>query len=230
MRKVILISGGSDGLGKSIAGYLANDCQVVILSPTESKLKKAAREIGVDFVVADVRNYKSLEKAVERVILKYNRVDCLVNNAGLWIQGELDDNKAEDIKDVIEVNNLGVVLFSKAVIPQMKKQKRGLIVNIISQGGLYAKPERAVYSAAKWGVTGFTKSLQGELAKYGISVTGIYPGKLNTKMFEKMGIEKDMSDALAPREVARIVKFLLETDSKVIFPEIGIKSLNNLYF
>ena len=150
MRKVILISGGSDGLGKSIAGYLANDCQVVILSPTESKLKKAAREIGVDFVVADVRNYKSLEKAVERVILKYNRVDCLVNNAGLWIQGELDDNKAEDIKDVIEVNNLGVVLFSKAVIPQMKKQKRGLIVNIISQGGLYAKPERAVYSAAKW--------------------------------------------------------------------------------
>ncbi|EKD57160.1 MAG: short-chain dehydrogenase/reductase SDR [uncultured bacterium] len=227
MRKVILISGGSDGLGKSIAGYLANDCQVVILSPTESKLKKAAREIGVDFVVADVRNYKSLEKAVERVILKYNRVDCLVNNAGLWIQGELDDNKAEDIKDVIEVNNLGVVLFSKAVIPQMKKQKRGLIVNIISQGGLYAKPERAVYSAAKWGVTGFTKSLQGELAKYGISVTGIYPGKLNTKMFEKMGIEKDMSDALAPREVARIVKFLLETDSKVIFPEIGIKSLNN---
>ena len=109
----------------------------------------------------------------------------------------------------------------------MKKQKRGLIVNIISQGGLYAKPERAVYSAAKWGVTGFTKSLQGELAKYGISVTGIYPGKLNTKMFEKMGIEKDMSDALAPREVARIVKFLLETDSKVIFPEIGIKSLNN---
>src|SRR3989338_5131172 len=227
MRKVILISGGSDGLGKSIAGYLANDCQVVILSPTESKLKKAAREIGVDFVDADVRNYKSLEKAVERVILKYNRVDCLVNNAGLWIQGELDDNKAEDIKDVIEVNNLGVVLFSKAVIPQMKKQKRGLIVNIISQGGLYAKPERAVYSAAKWGVTGFTKSLQGELAKYGISVTGIYPGKLNTKMFEKMGIEKDMSDALAPREVARIVKFLLETDSKVIFPEIGIKSLNN---
>ena len=227
MRKVILISGGSDGLGKSIAGYLANDCQVVILCPTESKLKKAAREIGVDFVVADVRNYKSLEKAVERVILKYNRVDCLVNNAGLWIQGELDDNKAEDIKDVIEVNNLGVVLFSKAVIPQMKKQKRGLIVNIISQGGLYAKPERAVYSAAKWGVTGFTKSLQGELAKYGISVTGIYPGKLNTKMFEKMGIEKDMSDALAPREVARIVKFLLETDSKVIFPEIGIKSLNN---
>ena len=69
--------------------------------------------------------------------------------------------------------------------------------------------------------------MQRELAKYGISVTGIYPGKLNTKMFEKMGIEKDMSDALAPREVARIVKFLLETDSKVIFPEIGIKSLNN---
>lgn len=105
------------------------------------------------------------------------------------------------------MNNLGVVLASKAVIPQMKKQKSGLIVNINSQGGFYAKAERAVYSAAKWGMTGFTKSLQSELAKYGIAVTGIYPGKMNTKMFEKMGIQKDMADALDTKEVAKVIIF-----------------------
>jgi len=225
MKKVVLISGGSDGLGKTIAEYLAKEYQVVVLSPTEEKLKKVSDEIGADYVVADVSDYKSLENAVNKIVAKYNRIDCLVNNAGLWIQGELDDNNPSEIKRLLEVNNLGVVLLSKAIIPQMKKQKHGLIININSQGGFYAKPERSVYSAAKWGVTGFTKSLQLELAKYGISVTGIYPGKMNTKMFEKIGIQKGMNDALDPKEVARVVKFLLETDSRVNFPEVGIKNL-----
>jgi fengycin family lipopeptide synthetase B len=227
MKKVVLISGGSDGLGRTIAEYLARDYRVIILSPTEDKLTKVAKEIGVDYIVADVSDYKSLERAVKKIVAKYKRIDCLVNSAGLWIQGELDDNNANDIKRLIEVNSLGVIFLSKAVIPHMKNQKEGLIININSQGGLYAKPERSIYGTAKWGVTGFTKSLQSELAKYGISVTGIYPGKMNTKMFEKMGIQKDMSDALDPKEVARVIKFLLETDSSINFPEIGIKNLLN---
>jgi uncharacterized protein len=227
MKKVVLITGGSDGLGKAIALYLVGDYQVVILSPTENKLKRVALEIDADYVVGDVSDFKNIESAVAQVIKKYGRLDCLVNDAGLWIEGELDDNDPELIKKVIEVNNLGVLFSSKAVIPQMKKQKSGLIVNIVSQAGLYAKAERSVYSAAKWGVTGFTKSLQSETAKYGISVTGVYPGKMNTKMFEKMGIQKDMTDSLDPKEVARVIKFLLETDSTVNFPEIGIKNINN---
>lgn len=227
MKKVVLITGGSDGLGKAIAEYLVSDYQVVIVSPTGDKLKDVSTDTGADYIVADVSDYKSLTKAVDLVVKKYGRLDCLVNNAGVWIEGELDDNDPDRIRRVIEINNLGVVFASKAVIPQMKKQKTGLIVNINSQGGFYAKAERSVYSAAKWGVTGFTKSLQGELAKYGISVTGIYPGKMNTKMFEKMGIEKDMKDSLEPKEVARLIKFLLESDGKVNFPEIGIKNINN---
>ena len=227
MNRVVLISGGSDGLGKAIAQYLAKEYQVVILSPSEKKLKRVASELNVDYVVADVRDYQNLTKVVDTVIKKYRSIDCLINNAGLWIEGELDNNNPEDIRKVIEVNTLGSILLTKAVIPQMKKQKQGLIMNVNSQGGFYAKPERTVYTASKWGITGFTKSLQGELAKYGISVTGIYPGKMNTKLFEKMGIKKDMQDALNPIEVARVVKFLLETDYKVNFPEIGIKDLDN---
>ena len=227
MNKVILISGGSDGLGKTIAEGLSRKHKVVILSPSEQKLKKVAKEIGCDYVVADVSDYRSLVKAVSEVVNRYKRIYCLVNNAGLWIEGELDNNDPEEIRKVIEVNNLGVVFFSKAVVPQMKKQKQGLIININSQGGFYAKPERSVYSAAKWGITGFTKSLQGELAKYGIAVTGIYPGKMKTQMFEKMGIKKDMVDGLDTKEVARLVEFLLETNSKVVFPEVGIKNIDN---
>ncbi|QQS38814.1 SDR family oxidoreductase [Candidatus Woesebacteria bacterium] len=222
MKKVVLITGGSDGLGRTIAKCVSSDYQVVILSPTEQKLKKVAKEIGVDYVLADVSNYASVENAIKLIIKKYKQIDCLVNNAGLWIQGELDDNDITHIENVMKVNALGVIYITKAIIPLMKKRKSGLIININSQGGLYAKAERSVYSAAKWGITGFTKSLQPELAKYGIAVTGIYPGKLDTKMFEKIGIDKDMTDALDTKEVARVIKFLLESPQGVVFPEIGI--------
>ena len=226
-KKVVLVSGGSDGLGKTIAGYLKSDCEVVIISPTKEKLQKVANELNVDYLIGDVGNINSLKNVVKNSVLKYKRIDALINCAGLWLEGELDNNSYEDIRKLVEVNTLGTIYLCKAVIPQMKKQRSGLIINIISQAGIYHKAERTVYNASKWAITGFTKSLQPEVAKYGISVSGIYPGKMKTEMFKKMGIEKDMNDALDPIEVARTVKFLLETDTNVNFPEIGIKNINN---
>lgn len=227
-KKVVLITGGSDGLGKSVAKRLSdNNYRVIILSPTPDKLKTAAKELNCDYIVANVSDFSIMTLAVAEIIKKYGRLDCLVNNAGLWIEGELDNNNPEDIEKVIKVNNLGVLFASKAVIPQMKVQKSGLIININSQGGFYAKGERSVYSAAKWGITGFTKSLQSELAKYGIGVTGIYPGKMKTQMFEKMGIQKDMKDGLDPDEVAKVIEFLLNLNPLTVVPEIGIKYITN---
>lgn len=117
--------------------------------------------------------------------------------------------------------------MAKAVIPSMKQQKSGLIININSQGGFYAKAERSVYTATKWGVTGFTKAMQPELAKYGIGVTGLYPGMMQTEMFSKMGIEKDMSKGLDTEEVARTIEFILSFGKPTLFPEIGIKHIDN---
>lgn len=115
--------------------------------------------------------------------------------------------------------------MTKAIIPTMKIQKQGLIININSQAGWYAKEERTVYNTTKWGMTGFTKSLQPELAKYGISVTDVHPGKMKTEMFKKLGIEKSMNDAVDPTEVARVINFLIETNPQVNIPEIGIKHI-----
>jgi short-subunit dehydrogenase len=223
MSKTIVITGGSDGLGKAIAARLAPKNRVVILSPSEEKLKAAAQEIGCEYKVCDVRDYAQCEKVMQEI----GQVDCLVNSAGLWIQGELDQDDPVRIHEVIEVNLLGVINMTKAVIPGMKQQKAGLIININSQAGFYAKAERAVYNATKWGVTGFTKSMQPELAKYGIGVTGLYPGMMKTEMFSKMNIEKDMSKGLDTEDVARTVEFILGFDKPTLFPEIGIKNLEN---
>jgi short-subunit dehydrogenase len=228
MKPVVIISGGSDGLGKEIAKELVKDNTVIILARTEEKLKETAAELHCEYYVCDVANNESVIKTVHAVKEKYSRVDCLINNAALFIQGGLDENDAQQIQQVININITGTILLTKAVVPIMKSQKDGVILNIISQAGFYGKAERSIYTATKFALTGFTKSILPELAKYGIRVTGVYPGKLNTQMFAKMGINKEMNDALHPSEVAKTVKFILSLDKTTQFPEIGIKHIKNL--
>jgi len=220
-RKTIVITGGSDGLGKAIAAALAPQHRVVILSPNEEKLQKTAAELGCEYQVCDVRDYAQVQKAVDQI----GPIDCLVNNAGLWIQGPLSCDEPARIQEVIDVNTIGTIYMSKAVISGMQQRKSGLIINVISQGGLYAKADRAVYNASKWAITGFTKSLQPELAPYGIAVTGLYPGKMKTDMFKKMGIEKDMKDGIDPAVVAQTVAFIISLDAPACIPELGIKHM-----
>jgi short-subunit dehydrogenase len=227
MKKVILISGGSDGLGKAIAAELSPENTVIILSPTKDKLEKTAQELICDYEVTNVADYNSCQTAITNIIKKYKQIDCLINNAALWIQGELDENDPDYIQQVLNVNTLGPIFLTKATLPTMKKQKEGLIININSQAGLYGKAERSIYTATKFALTGLTKSLQSELAKYNIRVTGIYPGKMKTDMFKKMGIEKPMDDALDPKEVATTIRFLLSLDKNTVIPGLGIKNIQN---
>jgi len=109
----------------------------------------------------------------------------------------------------------------------MKKRKSGLIINIVSQAGLYGKAERSVYTASKFALTGFTKCMQPELAPFGIRVTGLYPGKMNTSFFEKVGIKKGTEDAADPEKVAETIKYIIEADENIVFPEVGIKHIDN---
>jgi short-subunit dehydrogenase len=226
MKKVIIITGGSDGLGKKITKKLAPQNDVIIVSDNKEKLEITASEIGCDFQVCDVTKYPEIAQAVKSVISKYGKIDCLVNNAGVWIEGELDENSEQEIEEVLKINTLGTINFAKAVIPQMKTQKEGRIINIISQAGFYAKAKRSIYSASKFALRGFTKALEDELVEYGIGVMGIYPGKMNTQLFEKAGIHKKMEDAIKTEEVAKVIEFILSFDSNVVFPEIGIKNIN----
>lgn len=227
MRKTIVITGGSDGLGKTLTETFAKENDVIILATNESKMKLVAEENNCSYKVCDVSNYEMVEKAISEIIEKYSKIDVLINNAGLWIQEELDTNDSDRIKSVIDVNLLGTINVSKAVIPSMKANKGGLIININSQAGINHKAERVVYNASKWGVTGFSKSLQDEVAKYGIRVTDVMPGMMKTEMFSKMNISKNMANGLDTKEVARLIQFIIDTPSDVMIPEVGIKNINN---
>lgn len=227
MKKTVVITGGSDGLGKTLAENLAKDNNVIIIATNEEKLKIVANDNNCTYKVCDVSKYALVENIINDIAKEFGTIDVLINNAGLWIQEELDTNDSERVKSVIDVNLLGTINMSKAVIPFMKEKNNGLIININSQAGINHKAERVVYNASKWGVTGFSKSLQDEVAKYGIRVTDVMPGMMITDMFNKMNITKNMANGLDTKEVYRLVQFIIDTPSNVMIPEVGIKNINN---
>lgn len=223
MKKVILISGGNDGLGKATAQKLNTANTIIILGKDIKKTEVTAKEIGCDFVVADISNSSDVERVVKEVVEKYKTIDCLINNAGVWIEGFVENNSYEDISHVIDINTKGTIFLTKAVIPVMKNQKSGRIINVISQAGLHVKGERAVYHASKWALTGFTNSLRMELASFNVSVCGYYPGAMKTNFFEKAGITKDMNKHMELSEAVRALQFIIETSDSMTIPELGIK-------
>lgn len=220
----ILVTGGSDGLGKVIALKLkAAGHQVTILSKDKSKTEAVANEIGCEYVVADVTDYEAVEAAIKQA----GTIDILINNAGVWLQGPFDENEPTKIKRTLEVNTLGMMNASHVAIPTMKKNKHGRIINVISQGGLYAKADRATYNTSKWAATGFTKSLQQELKPFGISVIGFYPGALNNDaIFDKAGNHRDMSNGLSLETAADAIVYVCSLPDSVNVPELGIENLN----
>lgn len=114
---------------------------------------------------------------------------------------------------------------TRAVLPKMK-QHGGRIINVVSQAGLMAKAERAPYNASKWAITGFTKSMQQELKPTKIAVTGFYPGAMNTRIFEKSGDSRDMSQALDPAVAADALACVCKLPANIDVPELGIQSLD----
>jgi len=217
--KTVVITGGSEGLGKAIAKRLSPNHNVIILARTEETLKAASNEIGCAYKVCDVRDYTQVEAVMQEI----GTIDCLINNAGIWLQGDLDATDANRIEEVLAVNTLGTINCTKAVMPGMKQQHAGRIINVISQAGLNARAGWPVYIASKWAITGFTKSMQQELEPFGIGVTGFYPATINTELFNKSGAPKDTSKDLDPDETARAVEYIVNCDNSVLIPEMGIK-------
>lgn len=227
MSKIVCITGGASGLGLAMATALAPNHKVIILDLQLADCKRVAKELGADYVVADITKPTAVTGAVAKILKKYGRIDVLVNNAGIWAEGKLETNDFATITKVIQVNTLGTMYLTRAVLPQLKKQGSGLIINVISQAGIQAKTDRSVYYASKWAITGFTKCLQKELGESGVRVVGLYPGKMHTPLFSRAGFPKKMANAIDPRETARLVSFMVESPDTVTFPEVGICHLND---
>lgn len=195
--KVVLITGASSGFGAAAANLFAHEgCKVVLAARRVERLDdlaKAIRARGGDAlpVAVDVAQPTQIDTMVKIAVDHYDRIDILFNNAGF---GRLDWFEALDpVKDIqgqITVDLLGVIWTARAVLPQMYQQRSGHIINMCSLSGWAAPPLYTVYSAAKFGVRGFTEALRREALPFGVKVSALYPGGAATEFQKHIGQNK----------------------------------------
>lgn len=222
MNQVICITGGAGCLGRELAAFFSAQNQVIILD-IDPKLKTVASRLNCDFYPCNVADFDNLSSVIKNILQKYNRIDCFINNAGVYIDGPIEKNHPEKIKKVFEVNCLGPIFAANILIPIFKKQKSGTIININSTAGLHPKANNSVYHASKWALTGFSESLQLELANSSIKIVDIHPGLMNTKFTQ--GTDTDLSKSLHPEEVVKAINFILSCQNDVFIPRLTIKHI-----
>jgi NAD(P)-dependent dehydrogenase (short-subunit alcohol dehydrogenase family) len=175
---VALVTGASSGIGKEVALRLVEaGFQVIGTSRDASAL--AGRE-GLTFVDLDVSSDASVTAAVEHVLGRFGRLDVLVNNAGIGSAGAAEELSVAQDRKVIDVNVVGVIRMMKAVLPHMRAQGRGRIVNVSSVAGLVPQPHMAVYVASKHALEGYSESVDHEVREYGVRVVLVEPGPTST--------------------------------------------------
>lgn len=176
--KVVLITGASEGIGAATARLLAaRGAKVALAARSIDKLNEVAGELGDGFAVrVDMTQHASITAMVDAVVENYGRIDVLVNNAGRALRARVADVNVADFQSIVDLNVYGPLLAMQAVIPQMRKQGGGSIVNVSSNVSKMAISTIGAYAATKYALNGLTLTARGELADDGIIVTVMHPG------------------------------------------------------
>ena len=200
--KVALVTGASNGIGRETAIMLAGKgCRVALtyhksMSGGKEVLEECRKYGDAMLLYLDAADTKSIKEATGKIIEKFERVDLLVNNAGVVVWKDLKEQSFEEIEMQLQVNLSGLVKMTKALIPQLYRQKEGIIINVSSGAGKQGYGGLSVYCASKFGVRGFTQSLSAELPE-GIRAYCVNPGMTATRMTNYKGIH--------PKRVAEVI-------------------------
>jgi NAD(P)-dependent dehydrogenase (short-subunit alcohol dehydrogenase family) len=179
MSKVVLITGGSSGIGKAIGEHLHHKGYVVYgTSRNPAKITNSVFPL----LTLDVCNLETIDSAVAKIISVSGRIDVVINNAGIGITGPLEEIPISQIRNNFETNLFGPIEVIKAVLPQMRSQRSGLIINITSIAGYMGLPYRSVYSASKGALELITEALRMEVKSFGIDITNVAPGDFATNI------------------------------------------------
>jgi NAD(P)-dependent dehydrogenase (short-subunit alcohol dehydrogenase family) len=177
-KRVALVTGASSGIGKSAASALVEAGFAVV--GTSRRAHDAASVPGIDLIELDVRSDDSVAAAVADVIARYGRIDVLVNNAGLGSIGAAEETSIAQTQTVFDINVFGVMRMVREVLPHMRAQGTGRIINVSSVQGFMPAPFMAVYSASKHAIEGYSQSLDHEIRQYGIRSILVEPAYTKT--------------------------------------------------
>jgi len=197
-KKVWLITGISSGLGKALAQSVMENGDFVIGTFRNQNqvngFNKNHSEKGFA-IVLDITNEKEIEQAVKKIISKYEKIDVLVNNAGIGFVGAIEETSMQEVKQVFEPNFFGTLKLTQTVLPFMREKKNGYIIQISSHGGIKAFAGFGIYNASKFALEGFSEALAQEVSPLGINVSIVEPGPFRTNFAgSRLGVAKNVID------------------------------------
>ena len=192
MKKVVIITGASRGFGELIAKKFQKENFQVIATMRNIDSSPILKKLeNVDIKRLDVTVKSDIKNVVDYTVEKYGRIDILINNAGYGAFGFLEEASNEEIRNQFNVNYFGLIDCIKGVLPQMRKQKDGVIVNISSIAGRFGLPFTSLYNSSKFAVEGLTECLHYELSLFGIDIKTVAPGSFRTGFHDSINFTED---------------------------------------
>ena len=193
MEKVALVTGASSGIGRATAALLAESGYRVF--GAVRNIPSAMPIRNVEFLQLDVRDDESVKEAVRSLVSRAGRIDALVNNAGYALIGSLEETSIEEAKQLFETNFFGVLRVTQEVLPIMRAQRYGRIVNVGSVVGFLPAPYQGIYAASKHALEGYSESLDHEVRQFGIRVSVVEPGFTRTKISQNIQVAGRLVEA-----------------------------------
>jgi NADP-dependent 3-hydroxy acid dehydrogenase YdfG len=232
--KTVVVTGASDGIGKHVALKLAEQgVSLALVARNEERLsevKSKCLELGspkVETYVCDISQKENVRETVARIISDFKAVDVLLNIAGVWQKlNPLENITDEEIESVLDINLKGLIFITRALMPSLKKDTESIIINVSSRSGVVAVAGESVYSASKWGVTGFTEVLKADFKGTKIRVAGVYQGGTNTKLFDKAGdikTDEKLKSFIQPEDLADVIVFMLSRPPQIWLHDVRVE-------
>lgn len=224
----IIVTGGSSGIGKSIAEELVKaGAKVLITARHKERLQKTAEETGSEYLQFDISDLDSISDKASKAIDMLGGVDVLINNAGVGEFAEFGTITAEKFYKVFNTNVFGLTLLTQRIVEVFKKQDYGHIVNISSTASLKGYAHGSIYAASKFALRGLSQCWQAELRKHNVRVIQVNPSEVTTAFRSANGEERpNEPNKLRPLEIAHTVKATLEMDNRGFIPEVTVFATN----